>query len=168
MTNTYTASATFTRTHAAYIASKVAADLRQMQRFYGKPSDAEIAAYIEELVELLVGGYLASVDYGFRSNNKWVVALSYTAYGNSIISTDDRSGHVPVGVDVSGASWGSYLRKNDAFNNLLTADQQRIEANLPIKRSTTEEPQPSNGIWTSDRAYSSNGTALQRRTYKPF
>ncbi len=168
MTNTYTTSTTFTRTHAAYIASKVAADLRQMQRFYGKPSDTEIANYVTELVELLAGGYLASVDYGFRVNNKWVVALSYAAYGNSIISADDRSGHIPVGVDISGASWGSYLRKNAAFDNLSPADQQRVEAALPIKRSNTEEPQPGNGLWTSDRAYSSNGTALQRRTYKPF
>ena len=47
MTSSYSTSDTFTRTHAVYLASKVAADLKQMQLFYGKPSDGNIEAYIE-------------------------------------------------------------------------------------------------------------------------
>ena len=63
MSTTYTTSSTFTRTNARYLASKVAADLRQMRLFYGRPSDGEIDDYNTELIELLVGGYLDSVDY---------------------------------------------------------------------------------------------------------
>ena len=52
MTYSYTTTSTFTRTHAIYLASKVAADLRQMQLFYGRPSNENIEAYIEELAIL--------------------------------------------------------------------------------------------------------------------
>ncbi len=54
MTYSYFTSDTFTKTHAVYLASKVAADLKQMQLFYGKPSDESIEAYINEIVLLLV------------------------------------------------------------------------------------------------------------------
>src|SRR5260364_404886 len=44
-TFTYSESTTFTVTHARHIAAKVSADLKRMQRFYGCPSDGEIANY---------------------------------------------------------------------------------------------------------------------------
>jgi len=168
MSYTNTQSSTFTRTHASYIASKIAADLRQMQRFYGKPSDTEIDDYVTELVELLVGGYLDSVEYGYRIDGRWVVALSYTVYSNGLVSTDDNSGRVPPGADVKGATWYSYLRKNQKFSALPAADQARVTGALPVKRTPATEPQAGNGVWTQDKAYSSNGTAAQRRTFKPL
>ena len=39
----------FTITHANYLASKVAADLKRMQRFYGSPSNAMIEKYKKEI-----------------------------------------------------------------------------------------------------------------------
>lgn len=166
MSTTYTNSATFTRTHARYLASKVAADLRQMRIFYGQPSEAAIDDFVEELVELLVGGYLASVDYGLRRNGGWVVALSYTVR-NGTLSSDDRAGRVPVGADVSGASWYSYLRHSDKWLGLTQAERDRIEATIPVKRTGASEPGLGSGnVWIEDKVYTNGGTSFTRRTLK--
>ncbi len=68
MTSSYTfsASTTFTITHARHITAKVATDLKRVQRFYGKPTNAQIADYEQELTELLKGGYVDWVAYGFQ------------------------------------------------------------------------------------------------------
>ena len=51
-----------------------------MQRFYGDPSDAKIANYEAEIIELLKAGYLGVVTYGFQRNGKWIPpTLRYTA-----------------------------------------------------------------------------------------
>src|SRR5437868_8488676 len=99
MTQTYTTTETWSRTHARYVAGKVAADLRQMQQEYGQPTDAAINDYLLELTVLLAGGFVKEVSYGYRRDGAWVVALKYTAdmYGN--LSTDDRSGRIPRGVN---------------------------------------------------------------------
>ena len=52
---------TFTVTHARHMAAKVATDLKRMQRLYGSPSDASIASYEAELIELMKAGYLGAV-----------------------------------------------------------------------------------------------------------
>lgn len=57
--STGTNSTTFTRTNARLIASKIAADLRQMRLFYGKPSAERVDEYVDELVELLARRWIA-------------------------------------------------------------------------------------------------------------
>lgn len=169
-TTEYTTEYTFTMTNAKYIASKVAADLKLMQIFYGKPTDSEIDDYIKELVILLLGngvlGYLESVDYGFRKNNSWVLAASYSADYGGDVSRNDRSGGIPFDKNTSGASWHSYLRKNAHFWNLPRAEKDRILESIPIKRSFAEEPQLGAGEWVSDRTYSDGGVALEKRVLK--
>jgi Bacterial HORMA domain family 1 len=167
MTFSYTQSATFTRTHARYLASKVAGDLRQMQVFYGRPSDEEIDVYLEELTELLVGRYLQSVEYGFRRAGGTIVAVSYEVRSDGSLTTDDRSGRVPVGVDVSGATWYSYLRPSSEWWLLSTADRNQIEQSLPIQRTPGAEPQAGDGVWVEDKVYSCSGMALPRRVFRP-
>ena len=66
MSNTFTTTETFTVTHARHLASKVATDLKRIQRFYGEPSDKWINDYEDELVTLLKGGYVETVTYGFQ------------------------------------------------------------------------------------------------------
>lgn len=166
MSTTYTYSQSFTRTHARYLASKVAADLRQMRLFYGEPSDEKIDNFVEELVELLVGGYLDSVDYGFRRNDAWVVALHYKVRSDGTLDADDRAGRVPIGADISGASWYSYLRHNSAWSRLTQAERDRIESLIPVKRGHAGEPNVGSGVWVQDRIYSSNGTSFTRLTLK--
>src|SRR5580692_1283973 len=97
---------TYTYTDARYLGSKVAADLKQLQLLYGRPSDNEIDLYVDEFVQLVKNGYLESVDYGYKRNNKWVIAVSYeVATFNSI---DDNPGKIHVGTDIGGASWSTY------------------------------------------------------------
>lgn len=170
MTNTFTLSSTstFTRTHAAYLASKVAADLLQMQLFYGRPFDNEINQYLEEAIILILKGYLDFVEYGFKRNDNRVVSLKYVVRADGMIQTDDRSGRVVPGVDISGAYWYSFLSKNLAFSLLPWEEQQRVEQSLPIERSSGDPPGNGNGCWTNDKAYSTNGIGVQRSTFRSF
>jgi len=167
MSSSYSFSTSFTRTHARYLASKVAADLRQLQFFYGRPNDIEIDDFIEELTELLVGGYLASVDYGFRQSDGWVVAVSYSVSADGTLTADDSAGRAPVGADVSGAFWYSYLRYSATWSGLTQGERERIEDSIPVKRTNAEEPKIGSGnFWSQDKVYTSSGTSLTRRTIK--
>ncbi len=167
MTGTFTLSETFTLTNAKYLVSKVAADLFQMQLFYGRPSNQEIQNYLDELVILLLEGCLDSVDYGFRKDGNWVTVTSYSAYFGSTSSTDDRSGGIYSGANIAGATWGSYLRKNTKYNNLSQAEKNRIEESLPIHREPQDEPGFQEGSWITDKNYYSGGTSFVRKMYKP-
>ena len=80
-----------------------------MQLFYGKPSDDNIEAYIEELVILLVNKCLKMVEYGFKRGGSWVVVARYTVQSDGTSVTDDRSGRVPAGANTSSALWHSFL-----------------------------------------------------------
>lgn len=78
--SSYTDSTTFTYTHARHLGAKVATDLKRMQRMYAYPTDASIAQYEAEIIELLRHGYLDKVTYGFRRDGNWVEpTLRYTA-----------------------------------------------------------------------------------------
>ena len=75
-----TESTTFTVTHARHMAAKISADLKRMQRFYGYPSDSDIASYETEVTELLKAGYLGTLTTGFLRNGQWIEpTLRYTA-----------------------------------------------------------------------------------------
>ena len=69
---TVTDAITFTVTHAWHLATKVGTDLKRLQRFYGVPSDGDIAEFEGELVGLLKGGYLGKIAYGFKRGEKWI------------------------------------------------------------------------------------------------
>ena len=167
MTYTYTTSSTFTRTDAKHIASKVAADLRGMRDYYGKPNESQIKDYDEELTELLVGGYLESVEYGFMRNDQKIVTLYYEVLSNGSLS-DEKSGGVYARADISNAEWFSFLTHNLKWVLLSNTTQQQIEARLPIKRTPGQEPQDGNGYWVTDRSYSSQDVGTQRRTFRPY
>lgn len=164
MTYSYTTTETWSRTHARYVAGKVAADLRQMQQAYGKPSDTDIENYGTELTELLAGGYVKEVTYGYRRDGAWVVALRYTAdmYGN--LTADDRSGRIPRGADISGATWYSFLTYSSKWDTLTPAQRETIERDLPFSRSSGVEPTVRTGGWSPDKSYSAAGCGLRRAT----
>ena len=164
MVSTYTFTHSFTRTHARYLASKVAADLRQMLWFYGDPTPDQIDDYIEESTELLAGGYLQSVKYGFRRNGSWVVALAYHVNSQGTLVEDSRAGRVPIGADVSGASWYSYVCYSWKWSALSEAERQRIKEAIRVKRTPSPEPTTEGGAWVEDKAYSTNGVGVPRRT----
>lgn len=101
----YTYERTFTITHAYLVAAKVAADLRQLQRFYDRPTDQEIQAFTDELAILLAGRYVESVEYGFEKDGVKVLTLHYHARWDGTLVSQDRAGRVYAYADVSGASW---------------------------------------------------------------
>ena len=158
---------TFTRTHAKHMAAKVATDLKRLQRFYGKPRTGAIADYETEVIELLRGGYLGTVTYGFRRNGNWIEpALRYTArdLANGDVNDDDP-GRIRPGADINGASFYSYLTHSATWNNLTEAEKEAFEKKLPLKRNGADEPGVS-GYLHEDRTYSSGGRALYRSTVR--
>ena len=166
MTYSYTTTSPFTKTQAISLASKVAADLRQMQLFYGEPSDEDIEKYIEELVILLVNRCLKMVEYGFRRGSNWVVVARYTMRFDGFSIVDDRSGRIPANADVNGAWWLSYLEYNDYWSTLSEEQRQQVRRLLPFQRTPGNEPGIGPGGWTIDRTYSKNSVSLTRGVYR--
>jgi hypothetical protein len=163
MSNTHTS--TFTITHAEYLASKIAADLFQMQRIYGYPSSDTIANYQQEVVLLIKEGFLGSIDYGFKKADSWVVALSYEANNVTGNLIDNNPGRIPLDINIAGATWGSYLRTNSKFDNLDPAEQGAIRDRINIKRVNASDPQ-TGLIGSYDKIYSANDRQLNRKVIK--
>lgn len=161
MTLSHTTTESWSRTHARYVAGKVAADLRQMQQAYGLPSDDQIEKLATELTELLAGGYVDEVSYGFKRNGAVVVALKYTADMSGNLNTDDRSGRVPRGRDVSGAFWYSFLTFSGKWHSLPDGERKAVERELPFIRTAGREPV---GLWSYDKTFSSAGCGVRRAT----
>lgn len=169
MSSSYTVSEskTFTVAHARNMAAKVAADLKRIQRFYGSPSDAHIANYEAEVVELLKAGYLSEVTYGYRRDNQWVEPmLRYTAKD---LANDDGNGDDPgkirPGANINGASFYSFLTYSSAYLALTSAQQEAFSKNLPLQRGHAEQPGV-NGYLVTDRTYSAGGKALDRASLR--
>jgi hypothetical protein len=166
LTFTTTETKTFTRTSARYIASKVAADLHGFARYYGRPTVEAIRDYEDELISLLLGGYVDSVEYGFRREGKRVVTLLYRVRADGSL-TDTRPGSIFARANTSGASWFSFLVYSARWYALDTAERDRIRGTLPFQRTSGSAPQDGSGSWTSDRSYSANGVGAQRNSYIP-
>lgn len=165
----YSESSTFTVTHARHMASKVATDLKRLQRFYGSPSDADIATYEAELTEFLKTGYLGTVTYGFRRDGNWVEpTLRYTArdlFGGS--ANDDDPGRVRANANVSGATFYSYLTYSAEWDQITQAEKDAFKKQLPLQRGGAPEPGIS-GYLSDDRIYSSGGRALNRASVRSY
>ena len=169
MTSSYTRSqsATFSRTSAKHVASKVAADLKLMQLYYGQPSDADISKYEEELVEYLVNGYLSNVKYGFRKAEQWIPpVLSYSAATDGTLQTDDNSGRIPRGCDVSGAVFYSYLEQSSKWSALSSSAKESFKGTLPITRTGAPVPAVGSGSWGYDRSYARDGGGVSRSSLR--
>lgn len=165
--SSYTLTQTFTATHAKHLASKVATDLKRMQRFYGHPSDYQIAAFETEVVELLKKGYLESITYGFKRDSKWIEpTLRYTAKDLADSNSDDDDpGRIRPNANIDNASFGSYLIRSSAWHRLTEAERNSFEGTLPLQRSVAEEPGKT-GYFSQDKTYSSGGKALDRSLLK--
>jgi Bacterial HORMA domain family 1 len=166
---TVSQSTTFTITHAKYIASKVATDLKRIQRFYGNPSDAEILDYESEVVQLLKSGYLGTVTYGFKKDGKWIEpTLKYMA--SDLIGTnfnDDDPGKIRPNVNILGASFHSYLTYSSAWDNLSVEARQAFKNQLPFQRGSGLEPGVE-GYYDKDLTYYSGSRALHRSSVRSF
>lgn len=162
-------SATFTVTHARNMAAKVATDLKRMQRFYGFPSDSEIAEYEAEATAFLKAGYLGTVTYGFRRAGNWIEpTLRYTARDLSGASAnDDDPGRVRANANIAGATFYSYLTYSPAWNQLPETEKEAFRKELPFRRGGATEPGIT-GYLSVDRTYSSGDRALDRACVRSF
>jgi Bacterial HORMA domain family 1 len=160
---------TFTVTHARHMAAKVATDLKRMQRLYGDPTDADITAYEAEIVELLKGGYLGTVTYGYRRHGDWIEpTVRYTARDLAgAPANDDDPGRIRPGAAVGGASFYSYLTYSEAWYGLSQSERDVVSKRLPFERSGAPEP-GINGYLSGDRTYSSGGRALERASVRCY
>lgn len=167
MTGSYTASDTFTRTHAAYLASKVVADMYQCFAHYGRPSEASIGRYQAELVELLVGGYVETYEFGFESNDQRILSWRYRVSGGDLVGGDDRSGGIYARADVAGADTFNYLTYSSAWGSLTAAEQLAVKGRYEVDRVDGYGPTDGSGYWVTDRSYTSGGVTVARSTFRP-
>jgi hypothetical protein len=171
MTSSYTLTetASFTITHARQIASKIATDLKRMQRFYGSPSDASIQAFEKEAALLMKNGYLKTVTYGFQRNGRWIEpTLRYTANDvASLVTANDDPGRVRANADISGASFYSFLVFAQSWWDLSPEARAAFHDDMPVKRSDGTEP-TINGYLDPDRTYSAGGKSLSRSSVRSF
>ncbi|WP_067733013.1 HORMA-1 domain-containing protein [Novosphingobium naphthalenivorans] len=165
----FTESTTFTVTHARHMATKIATDLKRMQRFYGQPYDWQISQFEEEAVAMMKAGYLADVTYGFKRNGQWIEpTLKYAARDLAGASAnDDDPGRVLPGKDVSGATFGSFMNYTIAYFLLSDSEKAKFDCELPVQRTTGSEPKI-NGYLSSDRTYSAGGRALDRSSVRSY
>ena len=151
------------------MASKVAADLKRMQRLYGSPSDVDIAKYEQEMISLLKAGYLGTMWLGFKKDGQWIEpTLRYTARdlaGGS--ANDDDPGRVLPGKNIAGATFWSFCTYSPAWDKLTTDEKDRFKKSLPWYRSGATEPTV-NGYLDDDKTYSSGGRALNRASVRSF
>ncbi len=169
MSYSITRSVTFSITSARYLTSKIAADLRSMNRLYGEPRLASIHDLAEEAALLLRDGYLDRVDYGLRRRDgsggwAWVLRLRYSATSAGTLQ-DANPGGVSANADTTGTTWYSYLVKSSAFHQLTASQQAAVEAALPVSRIGAAETSTGIGRWTGQRSYSRDGTALSRAIF---
>ena len=162
---TYSQTESFTVTHAKHIASKVAADLFRLQRFYGSPSNEQINEYEEELVALLKDDYLEDVTYGFTRNGTgvWVEALRYHALPGGNLTNDDP-GKILPGIDVSGTHFGSFLNHNARWRALTHEARVSFTAKLKLDRTNGQMPSLESGAWSTGLNYSAGGRGIGRST----
>ncbi|MGL9623017.1 hypothetical protein QRQ56_34095 [Bradyrhizobium sp. U531] len=171
MSNSYSISesASFTVTHARHMAAKVATDLKRVQRFYGVPSDSDIADYETEVIELLKAGYMGTVTFGFKRNDTWIPpTLRYTAQDLAgMTANDDDPGRIPAGADVSNARFSSFLTYSAKWDALTSDRRDAFKKSLPHYRTGADEPGV-DGYFSSDKTYSSGGQALNRDTVRSW
>jgi hypothetical protein len=165
-THTSSTVRTFTRTSAQHVASKITADLRRLQSYYGLPSDEWLGKYRDELCELLAGGHVAAVEYGFRREGRRVLSLLYTVRVDGTLA-DEHAGGVPARVDITGARWFSFLSYSEAWSRLSDDAKTRVQASLPFIRVSGTAPGDGDGSWQEDRSYASDGTGTRRRVFRP-
>lgn len=171
MTSSYTVSesTTFTLTHAKHLASKVRTDLMRINGLYnGEPSISDIDAYEGEITALLHKGYLKRVTYGFKRNGKYISpTLKYEAAELLGEGIDDRPGKIPIGADISGASFSSFLVYSSKWHDLSQSERNSFKNDLPVQRTNGEEPGIT-GYYSNDKVYSAAGQAMNRSVVRNY
>lgn len=159
----------FTLTQAKLLASKVAADMRRCQQIYGEPSDKQINDFGTELAILLRDNYVQTFEFGYvrTTDEERVLTWKYAVDASGTLTSNDRPGRIISGVNLSGATFRTYLVTSAAWSALSTQQKEAIAANLPVKRSAGPGYKSSLGVWQKDLCYSASGVAMLRESFKP-
>jgi len=167
---TRTVAESFTLTHAKYLVSKVAADMRLCQLYYGEPSDTQINNYGTELAILLKDGYVSSYEFGYvrKTDKERILTWRYSVDNSGNLTSNDRPGRITSGVDITGASMHNRLCHSAAWFKLSENERDAIEEGLPIHRTPASDYGSSLGYWVNDLTYSSGGVATVRQTFKRY
>jgi Bacterial HORMA domain family 1 len=168
MSTSATSTSTFTLTNAKHVAAKIMTDLDLLNRSYSTAllSETRILEFGDEAACLLNAGHLGTVTYGFKKSGNWLLPLRYTAYNNGTLSNDDRAGTIPRGVDVTGASFHSFLTYSSKWDLLSAEQRASFKAALPIQRTAGDEPGTSGGYWIDSKTYSSSGSGVTRKEWR--
>jgi len=102
MTFSVTTSSTFSIIHARYLSSKVAADMHLCAQYYGKPTEARVREYAEELAQYLNAGYLQEYEFGYKKDGKRIVCCDIR-WMRTVISRRTTGRQDCPYVDVTGA-----------------------------------------------------------------
>lgn len=164
--SSYTYAETFTRTHAKRLAARVTTDLRQCHLLYPDPGESMLEQYRAELEELIAGNYVARYQFGYQRRNRAVWSLRYVVGPDGDLVSSGPAGGVPVGIDVTGASFFNFLTFSDSWAALGFADKKKIEGNLPFVRASGSLPDDSLGTWRRDRVYAAGGVLLDRALFR--
>jgi hypothetical protein len=168
MTQSFTTTATFTRTHAKHLAAKVVADLYQCYMLYDQPAARHITDYEAELIELLAGEYVAEYEFGFKKNSQRVVSWRYTVGPDGGLHGDSNSGSLYARADISATSYYNFLTYSTKWSNLGATSKSAIEAGLPFHRGDGSLPGDGAGYWQTDHGYTAGGTLVARKTFRPW
>jgi hypothetical protein len=140
-------------------------ELTQVRSLYGAPSAEMLDKLVTEFEMLLAKGYLERLQYGFMRNGLVVFQLEYTATSGSAQS--DRPGRVPATLDLTGATWFSFLTTSARFAKLLAKEKVDFEATLPLQRSSGQAPSLESGVFYGNaKSYSTEDLGVNRRIYQ--
>lgn len=168
MSFSYSVTETFSETHARRLAAKVGADMHQCQQSYGYPTDGAIDDFMEELRILLLGGYLSTYEFGYKTNdNRRVVSWLYTVTPAGGLE-GGRSGGLFLTADVSNAKSFNNISYSPAWSLLSSLEQAKVEESHPVDRTTGDPPLDGDGYWEESRVYVSGGAALTKKEFRPW
>jgi Bacterial HORMA domain family 1 len=164
--SSYSYAETFSRTHARRLAGRVTTDLRQSHILYGSPTESRLEQYRLELEELLSGGYVDRYQFGFKRDETAVWSLRYVVGPDGSLTGTGTAGGVPVGQNVTGATFFNILTFSDSWSWLSLAGRKAVEQELPFIRTDGTLPGEVGGYWTCDRTYAAGGVALERSVFR--
>ena len=158
---TQTDTKTHTIAYARHVASKVAADLKRLQRFIGEdqPTDESINKFEKEAAILLYHGCLGEISYGYvREDGSWLYALKFWAVDIQLQEGDDPKGIGPQDIDET--NFRSFLTYSARWQDLSEEQRNQIEQSSPIQRLSATAPHYND--WFTDRKYVTGNIGVQR------
>lgn len=170
MSYSFTTTETYTLTNAKKLAAKVTADMYQSNRLYGRPSLSDIEEYQQELVVMLVDGYLETYEFGFKTaDDKRILSWFYTVGPSGDLEGGRSGGLYPsASSEVANAKSFNYMTHTDKWSDLAADDRDKINSKHPVNRATGDPPQDGNGYWHNDREYGSGRVGVSRKEFRPW